>query len=104
MINEGKISFVDINKEEDHSAAYEATQSELRSTLRSLFAEALGVSVDEIRDDEHFMMGLDGSSLDYFTLLSLIDKTYGVRLDFESGEDFHYTLNDFLKILEEKIK
>ena len=104
MINEGKISFVDINKEEDHSAAYKATQSELRSTLRSLFAEALGVCVDEIRDDEHFMMGLGGSSLDYFTLLSLIDKTYGVRLDFESGEDFHYTLNDFLKILEEKIK
>ncbi|MBE6535040.1 MAG: hypothetical protein E7677_00245 [Ruminococcaceae bacterium] len=103
-IDEGKISFVDINKEEDRSMAYESAQSELRSALRALFAEALGVSEDEIRDDEHFMTGLGGTSLDYFTLLSLIDKTYGVRLDFESGDDFHYTLNDFLKILEEKIK
>lgn len=103
-IDEGKISFVDIDTQENNSSTYESTQSEIRDTLRTLFAEALGCSEDEIRDDEHFMTGLGGSSLDYFTLLSLIDKTYGVRLDFESGDNFHYTLNDFLKILEEKIK
>ncbi len=103
-IDEGKISFVDIDKQENISINAKNTQSELRDTLRSLFAEALGVCEDEIRDDEHFMTGLGGSSLDYFTLLSLIDKKFGVRLDFESGDNFHYTLNDFLLILEEKTK
>lgn len=103
-INEGKISFVDIDKQENISSSSNNIQSELRDTLRSLFAEALGCSEDEIKDDEHFMTGLGGSSLDYFTLLSLIDKKFGVRLDFESGDNFHYTLNDFLLILEEKIK
>ncbi len=103
-ISEGKITFVALDEEAKTLHGGESVQSELRDTLRTLFAEALGCSIDEIKDDEHFMTGLGGSSLDYFTLLSLIDKKFGVRLDFESGDNFHYTLNDFLKILEEKIK
>lgn len=76
--------------------------SELKESLRRIFAEILGVPLCEVSDNGHFMNDLGGSSLDYFTLISRIDEEFGVTLEFEM-EHFHYSLNDFERVLEERL-
>ncbi len=75
-------------------------ESELKKELRQMFAEILELPPEKVTDDGHFMHDLGGSSLDYFTLISQIGETYGVMLEFEM-ENFHYTLNDFERIVGE---
>ena len=56
----------------------------------------------EISEDANFMTELGGSSLDYYELISEIDKKYGVRLPFEA-EGFGYCLRDFEKLVKEHL-
>ena len=68
--------------------------------MRALFAQVLSVDEDEIADNAHFMTELGGSSLDYFTLISEINRKFDVSLAYDNN-DFGYTLNDFEKLLKE---
>ncbi len=76
--------------------------SPLKAELRQMFAEILGIPEGHVTDGGHFMNDLGGSSLDYFTLIGRIDEKYGVTLEFEM-ENFHYCLDDFVRIIGEKL-
>ena len=76
--------------------------SEIKETLRAIFADILGLKAEEITDNGHFMNDLGGSSLDYFTLLGEINTQFGITLDFETDK-FGYTLNDFEEILKKRL-
>ena len=76
---------------------------EIRGILRGIFARVLVKSEDEILPDAHFMNELGGSSLDYFTLISEVDKRFDVRFDFEQ-DGFAYTLDDMAKRVEEMLR
>lgn len=70
--------------------------------LRAMFANILGMDPAEIGENDNFMTDLGGSSLDYYELISEIDKKYGVRLPFEA-EGFGYCLRDFEKLVKEHL-
>lgn len=76
--------------------------SEIKIILRELFCKVLSKAPEEISDAGHFMNDLGGTSLDYFTLISEIDKRFGVTLGFES-QQFGYCVNDFERIIKEMI-
>ncbi|MBQ1272460.1 MAG: non-ribosomal peptide synthetase, partial [Clostridia bacterium] len=74
----------------------------LKTELRQMFAEILGLPAEKITDHGHFMNDLGGSSLDYFTLIGKIDEVYGITLEFEM-ENFSYCLADFERIIGERL-
>ena len=76
---------------------------EIFRAVREVFASVLEVPEESIDPNAHFMNDLGGSSLDYFTLISEIDKRFGITMKFEDG-DFSYTLNDFAEKAEEILK
>lgn len=99
---EGKIRlFENINDKPVYNLSY-SDESQLKKELRVLFADVLNTEESDISDTGHFINDLGGSSLDYFSLLSRIDEIYGVMLDFEP-ENFNYSLNDFERILSERL-
>lgn len=98
-IADGSVRFVELDAQ--HTAAENAGEdSEIKRALRTLFAQVLEVSEDEIADNAHFMTELGGSSLDYFTLVGEINRKFGVSLAYDNNS-FGYTLNDFEKLLKE---
>ena len=102
QISDGTVRLFDslgeIPKIEHH-----ADESPLKTELRGIFAEILGISPEDVTDTGHFMNDLGGSSLDYFTLIGKIDEIYGVTLEFET-ENFSYCLQDFVRIIGEQRK
>lgn len=83
------------------SAEETESGSELYDELREMFAAILGIQPSEISEEANFMTDLGGSSLDYYELISEIDKRYGVRLPFEA-DGFGYCLRDFEKLVKEQ--
>lgn len=69
--------------------------------LRAIFARILDLQPSEISEEANFMTDLGGSSLDYYELISEIDRHFGVRLPFEADGDFGYCLRDFEKLIKE---
>ncbi len=98
-IADGKICFVELDAQ-PKTAEHAGEDSEIKRTLRTLFAQVLDIDEDEIADNAHFMTELGGSSLDYFTLISEINRKFGVSLTYDNNS-FGYTLNDFEKLLKE---
>lgn len=88
---------------EEITAEDRANDSELKKKLRSIFAEVLDVSQEEITNTGHFMKDLGGSSLDYFALISRLGEEFEITVEFEPA-DFSYSLNDFEKIIGEALK
>ncbi len=78
----------------------DTTASQLKSDIKGFFAEVLSISEDEIGDNMHFMNDLGGTSLDYMTLVFRVENHFGISLDAE-GEGFNYTLNDFVRKVED---
>ncbi|MBE7056547.1 MAG: hypothetical protein E7388_03790 [Ruminococcaceae bacterium] len=99
-IEEGKVSLFDMDLLDQ--PVEEGEDSEIKCILRELFAKTLNVPVEQITDNGHFMLDLNGSSLDYFTLVGFIQERFNVRIDFETGQ-FGYSVNDFEKIIKELI-
>ncbi len=98
-IADGTVGFVELNARPD-TATEAGEDSEIKRALRALFAQVLSVDESEISDNAHFMTELGGSSLDYFTLISEVNRKFDVSLAYDNN-DFGYTLNDFEKLLKE---
>ncbi len=88
---------------ESASKSVSSVESEIRGILRGIFARVLLKSEEEILPEAHFMNDLGGSSLDYFTLISEVDKRFDIRLDFEE-DGFAYSLDDMAKRVEEMLR
>lgn len=78
-----------------------AEDSPLKAQLRTMIADILDIPPESVIDDAHFMNDLGGSSLDFFALLSEIERTYGIAMEFEP-ENSGYSLNDFERFLKEQ--
>ncbi len=76
--------------------------SDVKEIIRAMIAEVLSVSAEQVPDDAHFILDLGGSSLDYLTLVSMIDNRFGITLDYE-GEGSGYSLNDLARSTEERL-
>ena len=97
-IDAGRIRFV--TRGTDLPLAETVNESSVRETIRALMAEILGTDGASIPGDAHFMNDLGGTSLDYFTLIGDLDRTFDVRVPYES-ENFGYCLDDFETLIKE---
>jgi len=101
-LNEGNIKLYDDMSVCDLRDGADTDDSALKCELRAIIADILNIPEADIGGNAHFMNELGGSSLDYFAFLGKIDEVYGVTLDFEP-ENFKYSLNDFERILSERL-
>ena len=73
----------------------------LETQIASCFAEALGKEVSEIGADADFFRDLEGTSLDYLTLLTLLKSRLGVDILSSDGAKFS-TVKAFADFIKEK--
>ncbi len=72
---------------EEAKAVFAALELELR--VAGIFATVLSCDVRDIVIDADFFNELDGSSLDYFALLSALKETFGLAFVDDGKADFH---------------
>ena len=69
--------------------------------LRDAFAEFTGKEPSGIHMDDHFIYDLEGTSLDYFSLVMKINEQLGIHLVFDR-ESACYTVREFLRVIEKQ--
>ena len=77
--------------------AAQESRSELTDALIRLFAQALDREPEGISPQANFFFDLNGSSLDYFSLLSSLQDAYGFTLP--DGQEAPATVEDFCLLL-----
>ena len=81
----------------------EAEETEIKAVIRGIFAKVLMTNPEEIGDEDHFMLDLGGSSLDYFAVVGELGEKFGVQIMFE-GESFNYSVSAFEKLVREHLE
>ena len=96
-IDKGKIRLLTLDNiaEEEN---FEATS--LTQVLIDIFAEAIGLDKSQIKPDSHFLYDLNGSSLDYYALLALINERFNTNIAFDPDHPL-VSVIDFEKYLKE---
>jgi acyl carrier protein len=75
--------------------------NELAVKARDAFAEFLDVAAEDIYMDDHFIYDLNGTSLDYFSLVIKINEVMGIHLTFDKESACH-TVRDFCREIEKR--
>ena len=78
--SEGAFTIID----PDRDTVGEAT--ELKDKLRSMFAEAIGITVEMIGDDTDFFTGCSGNSLDYLSVVAQLQEEYNIPFPIDDGK------------------
>lgn len=91
------IKLVDFDEEFNN----EDEDDEIASTIKNLFAKALSVDAKEIKNNAHFFFDLNGSSLDYFSLLTSVQTEFSVDFPQKESQSL-YTVNDFINYIQKK--
>ena len=81
----------------------EAEETEIKAVIRGIFAKVLMTNPEEIGDDDHFMLDLGGSSLDYFGVVGELSEKFGIKFMFEE-EDFGYSVSAFEEIVRKHLE
>lgn len=99
LYGEGKIKLIALDKMSEDAVE---VSPELLREVKAIFAEALSISEEELNDDAHFFFDLDGSSLDYLSIMADIQKKYEISFH-QSEEGNLVTVREFCKYIQENI-
>ena len=99
LYNEGKIELIALDMMTEDAME---VSPELLSEVKSIFAEALSVSEEELNEDAHFFFDMDGSSLDYLSIMADIQKRYEISFH-QSEEGNLVTIREFCKYIQDNI-
>ena len=99
LYGEGKIELIALDKMSEDAVE---VSPELLREVKAIFAEALSISEEELNDDAHFFFDLDGSSLDYLSIMADIQKKYEISFH-QSEEGNLVTVREFCKYIQENI-
>ena len=91
----GEIKLIDENK----LNTTEDIKDEIKVRLKELFASSINIPTEEINDNAHFFFDLNGNSLDYFSLMSLVQSEFSINLPQEEGKCL-YTVNEFYNYIQ----
>ncbi len=87
----------------DNSEMYhESIPEELLLDVKEIFAEALSVEKDTLNIDAHFFYDLEGSSLDYLSMLADIKNRYDVSFP-DNEEGTLGTIREFCKYIQDNM-
>ncbi|MBQ9848492.1 MAG: AMP-binding protein [Clostridia bacterium] len=73
--------------------------AQIAEKVKEAVSEVLGIAVGEIENDVHFINDLSASSLQYFAILGILSKEFGITADSES-ENYCYTVRECTKYIE----
>lgn len=97
-IQDGQLSVIDPKRPEAHR---QELLEGVEKDLRNCFAQVLNKDPETIGKDSHFFRDLEGTSLDYYTLLGMIQTKFGVQV--ENNEGMHLaTVSEFAAYLQNK--
>ena len=94
-VKNGKIHLLSLD-EADSNKEFESTS--LTEILIDIFAEALNLDRSHIKPDSHFLYDLNGTSLDYYNLLYLVNNRFNTNITF-NPDDPLVSPQDFEKYL-----
>ncbi|MBO5285319.1 MAG: AMP-binding protein [Clostridia bacterium] len=98
-LNRKKVAKLKFKTDNDIALSQDVLLDEVGLKVKELFAKALSINEDDILPDAHFFFDLNGTSLDYFALISDISNEFGIQILKDQQADL-YTINDFKKFLE----
>lgn len=99
LYKEGKIELIVLDK---MNQVAKEVSPELLKEVKAIFAEALSIAEDELGEDAHFFFDLDGSSLDYLSIMADIQKKYEISFH-QSDEGNLVTVREFCKYIQDNI-
>ena len=75
------------------------TSSEVAEKIKEIIAEQLGIEVDSIENESHFVHDLGADSLDNVELLMAFEEEFKITIDDDEAEKLQ-TLQDVINFLE----
>lgn len=101
-IEKGDIKLLTIDEIGVSNLNFNEVDTEIIEILTDLFRKCLNDDLTEINPNSHFMLDLGGTSLDYFSLISMINERFSINLKMDY-DHMAYTINDFEKIIKEML-
>ena len=99
-LNRKRLENIKLVEDDKIEINQETTCDELTLRIKEIFAKVLDLEANSISENAHFFFDLNGSSLDYFALLSRIQTEFEIVLPKE--EPLH-TILDFYKFIQKNI-
>ena len=97
-LNRRKLQKIEL-LQQDSAGCVKVEDGEIVLKIKQLFADALGSQSEEIPSNAHFFFDLNGSSLDYFSLLNSIQTEFGIQFPQEENKSL-YTVMEFLNFIQ----
>lgn len=97
LYEDGRITIL---RPDDSEISDESIPEELLWDVKEIFAEALSIEKDALNIDSHFFYDLNGSSLDYLSMLADIKHKYDVAFP-ENDEGTLGTIREFCKYIQD---
>lgn len=102
-IKNGKIELVPVCEFNDGQNVIKNGEiNDIKEIIREKMANILGIDVNKISDDAHFIFDLNGESLDYLTLLLELEKEFDIKFEFE--EKSCSTVNEFYDFVQHNLR
>jgi acyl carrier protein len=95
-LDDGELQELDF----DNIPQGEEPDNEVVDNLKRITAEVLGKSRDSIPSNADFFLELEGTSLDYFALVSRIEEEYGIKIELTEDNPLK-SVNDFYRYIED---
>ncbi len=99
-IENGSVNLLPFEKKDDSTPDGEVDPKMLQRVLE-LVAPILELKPEELDPDAHLMLDLGATSLQYFSMLSVLAEEFG--LSAEQGEKYTYTVREFCRYIERHI-
>jgi acyl carrier protein len=75
--------------------------SDIADTVKEIIASELGVEIEKVGDDAHFVDDLGADSLDTVELVMAFEEEFGIEIPDEDAEEMQ-TVSDAIDYLSEK--
>jgi acyl carrier protein len=103
-LENGTIHLIDFREMKDkvQDLAENPISPELANKVRSVIAQELGISEEEIKDDTHILQDLGASSLEYFAMIQELVEEFGIQAENET-DAYKYTVREICEYIEQHI-
>ena len=100
-VAEGSVKLLEFEKATPKTNDDGEVDQKLLARVLELVAPILELKPEEIDPDAHLMLDLGATSLQYFSMLSVLAEEFG--LSAEQGEKYTYTIREFCRYIERHI-
>ena len=100
-INNGDVKIYDFKKDADVTSEDITYNEDMLITVKTIVANKLNISVDDVDTNAHIMLDLGADSMQYFSILSALAEEFSISNP-EKGV-LYYTVHEFCQYIERHI-